>query len=657
MSHSSVQPLFSLIVPTRERVKQLGRLLASLAETASHPEQLEVILVVDEDDAPSQRVCHDTLHISMVLVPPRQTMGALNMAGYEASTGRYVMLLNDDVVARTPGWDERMLSCFQKWVDDIVLVHVNDLLFGADLCTFPVVTRRFGELAGGICPREYVRYRIDDHISDLFNLLAVLGERRTHYLPDVVFEHFNYQAGLAGDRHHHVDQAVLALDAQRFEDLFPERKELALKLKEHIDDVARSSVDKDRRQLLDSIRDPFSLRVPQRLRVGSDPSVAIGVAGVDLSSEPWQRCLSSLRSCAGGREIIVCEHRSTTEFHLPRALNHLLDVAQSDLVALIWSPIAVEPGWLDGLCRSWAADVGVIAPSRSGVVFKPDRSGHFSPIQNASKIATAAFSFAGPVALIDSRRCGRRFDETYGCHFFDVDFGLRTWQSGLRVVAAPDCHFETLPADDRIEPEALDADRRLFVDRWWHSGAIDGLERDVWRSNAELRQFAEIWHRAEELLSPRPGEAFAAFTARVDDVVKELRPVPLYEAALMDRAEHLLGDREPAATDQLDWLLGVGGRHPVFVERHGDYRIELCGQFHASTGGESICSAPTLSELRTLLDAGHVRIPGPPLGRLAVKAATTLFAKARDVVRRIRRRFGKDGFGGLARALGRRLGV
>src|SRR5947209_6268747 len=142
------RPTLSLLVPTRQRVAQLRRFLDSLAATASHPEGLEVVLVVDEDDPASAAVRHDALTIRHVLVPPGQTMGALNMAAYEASAGRYVMLLNDDVVARTAVWDDRLLASFRTFPDEIVLVHVNDTLLRENLCTFPAVSRRFCELAG-----------------------------------------------------------------------------------------------------------------------------------------------------------------------------------------------------------------------------------------------------------------------------------------------------------------------------------------------------------------------------------------------------------------------------------------------------------------------------------------------------------------------------
>ena len=46
-------------------------------------------------------------------------MGELNRAGYAASQGEHVMLLNDDVVVKTRGWDTIVLECFQRFPDPI----------------------------------------------------------------------------------------------------------------------------------------------------------------------------------------------------------------------------------------------------------------------------------------------------------------------------------------------------------------------------------------------------------------------------------------------------------------------------------------------------------------------------------------------------------
>src|SRR5205085_12553767 len=108
-------------------------------------------------------------------------------------------------------WDRKVRACLGRFRDGIALIHTNDTVFGDKLCTFPIVSRTFCELAGGICPRGYVRYRIDDHIEDVFNLLALLGERRTVYLPEVVFEHQNFVKNASGLRQYFADPEVLAL--------------------------------------------------------------------------------------------------------------------------------------------------------------------------------------------------------------------------------------------------------------------------------------------------------------------------------------------------------------------------------------------------------------------------------------------------------------
>src|SRR5439155_17615079 len=85
-------PAISLIVPTRRRTPQLRRFLDSLAATASRPHDLEVILVLDEDDEETRAFRYDGLPVRRAVVAPGLTMGAWNMAGYEASPGRYLML-------------------------------------------------------------------------------------------------------------------------------------------------------------------------------------------------------------------------------------------------------------------------------------------------------------------------------------------------------------------------------------------------------------------------------------------------------------------------------------------------------------------------------------------------------------------------------------
>jgi hypothetical protein len=143
-----------------------------------------------------------------------------------------------------------------------VLLHVNDTLMRDHLCTFPLTSRAFYDLTSGVCPTEYRRYRIDDHIEDVFNLLGVLGERRVVYLPDVVFEHHNAVNHPEAGAVYMSDPEVLALDAPLFDALLPQRKELALRVFSAI-----HGRDAPAHAALDAVTSSFDIRVSGRQRV------------------------------------------------------------------------------------------------------------------------------------------------------------------------------------------------------------------------------------------------------------------------------------------------------------------------------------------------------------------------------------------------------
>ena len=251
--------LFSLIVPTRGRRDGLRWLLQSLRGTAANPESVEVVAVMDEDDLETQAVTSAGLRLEKVVVPRGLTMGQLNLAGQAAASGQYLMLLNDDVIARTKGWDTELRRVFETYPDGIVLAHTNDLLFRDTLCIFPCVTRTFCELAGGICPSEYRRYRIDDHVHNIFDLIHLLGHTRRVFLPQVIFEHTNTAAQGGTARQYAPDPAILGVDHRHFEDLLPQRRQLALDCLDRIEGQRRSK-DPALAQFLEQFPDSIGLR-------------------------------------------------------------------------------------------------------------------------------------------------------------------------------------------------------------------------------------------------------------------------------------------------------------------------------------------------------------------------------------------------------------
>jgi len=189
-----VDSTISLLLPTRGRSKLVERLFASLAATTARRDRVEVIIYADEDDEESHRL--DTPDVKVTrIIGPRLTMGGYNTACLRRSSGDIVILSNDDMVVRTPGWDDRIEAMHKGIVDGIYLSYVNDLFMSKRRATFPILSRRCCDLLGDPFPAAYRGAFIDTHLFDLFKRLQLAGFDRIKYLDDVVFEHLHYRTG------------------------------------------------------------------------------------------------------------------------------------------------------------------------------------------------------------------------------------------------------------------------------------------------------------------------------------------------------------------------------------------------------------------------------------------------------------------------------
>src|SRR5205814_808477 len=129
---------------------------------------------------------------------------------------------------------------------------------------FPILSRK-ACLEIGICPQEYRRYRIDDHIYDTYNILAYLGYRRIVYLPGVVFEHLNHQsADVEGQKFVSEDAKVyvpnpeiLEPDARLFDSWTERRKQDAMKLAGLIENLTAEKKRQICVERLKSVNDPY----------------------------------------------------------------------------------------------------------------------------------------------------------------------------------------------------------------------------------------------------------------------------------------------------------------------------------------------------------------------------------------------------------------
>ncbi|AON52603.1 glycosyltransferase family 2 protein [Herbaspirillum seropedicae] len=190
------QELISLILPTRGRPALVERFFASLRATTACLDQLEVILYVDEDDIGSHHLGSLDFHVTRI-IGPAISMGGYNSACLERARGEILILVNDDIVVRSQGWDLRVRGMHAEFDDQIYLGYANDLFKKSKFCTFPILSRRTCELLIDPYPPVYQRFFLDVHLFDIFKRLQHAGVDRVRYDEDLVFEHLHYRTGKA----------------------------------------------------------------------------------------------------------------------------------------------------------------------------------------------------------------------------------------------------------------------------------------------------------------------------------------------------------------------------------------------------------------------------------------------------------------------------
>jgi len=184
----------SLLLPTRDRPVLVKRLFQSIIDNTTDLDNLEIILYLDEDDLESHGIEEPRLQI-IKKIGPRSTMGTYNSKCLEDSSGDIIMLMNDDLVVLTSGWDQIIIDHFRSISDGIYLAYPNDSEAEHRMCTFPIMSRNTCNILLKPYPKEYEALYIDAHVFDIFTRLKHLGHDRMFYLEKVVFDHRHFING------------------------------------------------------------------------------------------------------------------------------------------------------------------------------------------------------------------------------------------------------------------------------------------------------------------------------------------------------------------------------------------------------------------------------------------------------------------------------
>lgn len=506
--------IISLLLPTKGRPEMANAFIKSVEEAADNISRIEIVVCTDIDDITAESIQSESVQLVRVSIEPGSTMGQLNLKCFERSSGKYVMLVNDDIIVHTKGWDTSVIAAFESVGDDIALVHVNDLLFGKSLCTFPMQSRKAINIIG-LCDPGFIRYRIDDHCYDTYAMMAEVGYKRIIYLPDVVFEHLNHYAscdsseaseyfsGYSG-KLYIPDQQKMAHDSKLFESLLSARKDNAVKLIKEIGGEQNVVSEIEKISNSNSCRkeeNVIELRGHEFLSAtNNNYSVTVLIVTSDLQRVHATECIRRVKQYTKNYDLIILDNNNGRIFNHPREMNKALSVARTDYVVLLDDDVFVEESWLEGLVRAIAPDVALVAPlhkdaagylSFAGIRLIDEEGRHEHILRRPDRpVATQALCSA--CLLIDMKKmAGIRVNENNQKYFLDIDFSLAAWERGYKCVVTPDVcvvHLggATLEYGTLKNKLLWEKDQNVFKQDWTVSGRLKSLYDGIWRVQPDI---------------------------------------------------------------------------------------------------------------------------------------------------------------------------
>lgn len=196
---------FSIILASRERVHLLDSLLSSIVNTTGDKNNCEVICVIDADDRITKRFLDrlkNTCPFAKFIVRERANNlndDYLNWAWKNYSKGDNILVVNDDVVFKTPNWDQITIANLSRYLadkpDGIAYGWIEDGLKtrqgGINYCCFPLITRKAAETVGFVMPPEFPGWGADIGLYRIYSSINRVCE-----ITGVVLEHVSHHNGM-----------------------------------------------------------------------------------------------------------------------------------------------------------------------------------------------------------------------------------------------------------------------------------------------------------------------------------------------------------------------------------------------------------------------------------------------------------------------------
>ncbi len=195
---------FSIILASRERVHLLDSLLNSIVTTTGDKNNCEVICVIDNDDRVTRRFLERFQNIcpfARFITKDRAhnlNEEYLNWAWRNFATGENIIVVNDDVIFKTPNWDHLAMAHLSRYLSDkpdgIAYGWIQDGLTGRagnlNYCCFPLITKRAADVVGFVMPPDFPGWGADIGVYRIYSAINRVCEIQGMHL-----EHISHHTG------------------------------------------------------------------------------------------------------------------------------------------------------------------------------------------------------------------------------------------------------------------------------------------------------------------------------------------------------------------------------------------------------------------------------------------------------------------------------
>ena len=179
---------FSIILPTRNRVEPLKKLIESIHETTNRPDQIEVLIICDGDDLESLQALNQLVDEYKVLNISRYVRARSDFINEDyynylarKTKGKFIWVSADDLIFQVKNWDliiwEKLTEYLLDKPDRLVCANILDNTPGPgnppanknEFPCFPLFSREVIQQLGFILAPQLPTWGADRYAYRLFS--------------------------------------------------------------------------------------------------------------------------------------------------------------------------------------------------------------------------------------------------------------------------------------------------------------------------------------------------------------------------------------------------------------------------------------------------------------------------------------------------------